>query len=395
MKYNFDTIIDRKGTGSVRWDTRIKKFGETDIIPLTTADMDFRCAKPIIDAIKESADFGVFGYTLAKPSYYEAVKERFAQKYGWEIESDWIMLSPGVVSGIAYCLLGMTEPGEGVVLPVPMYHPFAHMIEDNRRELLRVPLINTDNYYTLDFDALERQLSKPEAKVLIFCNPHNPIGRAWTYNELYRVCQLCIKHNVILISDEIHCDFVFSGHKFTSAALPMNDLGALDHLVVCSSASKSFNLAGMQTSNIIIPSEKLRRCYSSATGKLHMMELNMLGPVATEAAYRFGSEWHAQLMIYLENQRDYIVNYIWEKIPRLVPVVPEATYMIWLDCRKLGMNDDELYNFFTHKAKLGVNIGSSFGAEGKGYIRINFASPRPIIEETLMRLEKAVKALDS
>ena len=393
MQYDFDRVISRKGTGSFRWDTVGEKYGEPDLIPLTTADMDFPVALPIQEAIKRTAEHGILGYTGTTPSYYDAVVDRFAEKWKWDIDRRWIMHSPGIVGAVAYCIQGMTEPGDGVVLPVPMYHPFAHLIEDNGRTILRSPLVQGDPRCELDFGDLERRLARPEAKLLIFCNPHNPIGRAWTYEELRRVCALCLEHGVILISDEIHCDFVFSGHAFCSAAGPMAELGGLDRLVVCSSASKSFNIAGLQTSNIIIPGEALRAQFRRVLMRQHMMEMNLMGPVATEAAYRCCGDWQEQVLAYLEGNRDYVVDFLRARVPELKPVVPEATYLIWIDCRGLGLDDGALEDLFAHGAKVGVNPGASFGPGGEGFVRMNFATPRPILEEALRRIERAVAAL--
>jgi len=395
MTYHFDRIISRKGTGSIRWDTVEEKYGEPDLIPLTTADMDFPVAPPIQEAIKRAADFGILGYTRATTSYYEAVIERFSQKWNWNIQRDWILHSPGVVGAVAYCIQGMTSPGDGVVLPTPMYHPFAHLIEDNGRTILRSPLLQTGERFVLDFASLERQLAHPKAKLMIFCNPHNPIGRAWTYEELHQVCALCLKYGVPLISDEIHCDFVFPGHSFTSAAVPMQKLGGLEHLVVCSSASKSFNLAGLQTSNIIIPGEQLRKKFARVLTNQHMMELNMLGPIATEAAYRYCDDWQAQLLAYLDKNRRYIIDFLRSHTPELIPIPPEATYMLWIDCRNLRLSDEDLEALFVHRAKVGLNMGSSFGPEGSGFVRLNFASPLQIISDAMSRIETAIAALRS
>ena len=395
MTYHFDCIISRKGTGSIRWDTVEEKYGEPDLIPLTTADMDFPAAPPIQEAIKRAADFGIFGYTRATTSYYEAVIERFSQKWNWNIQRDWILHSPGVVGAVAYCIQGMTSPGDGVVLPTPMYHPFAHLIEDNGRTILRSPLLQTGERFVLDFASLERQLAHPKAKLMIFCNPHNPIGRAWTYEELHQVCALCLKYGVPLISDEIHCDFVFPGHSFTSAAVPMQKLGGLEHLVVCSSASKSINLAGLQTSNIIIPGEQLRKKFARVLTNQHMMELNMLGPIATEAAYRYCDDWQAQLLAYLDKNRRYIIDFLRSHTPELIPIPPEATYMLWIDCRNLRLSDEDLEALFVHRAKVGLNMGSSFGPEGSGFVRLNFASPLQIISDAMGRIETAITALRS
>lgn len=389
MQYEFDRMISRKGTGSVRWDMVAEKYGEPDLIPLTIADMDFPVARPIQDALIRVADHGILGYTRATTAYYEAVEERFAAVWNWRIDRSWILHSPGVVGGVACCIQGMTEPGDGIVLPSPMYHPFAHLIEDNGRVVLRTPIRQEGESWVLDFDALERRLARDSARMLIFCNPHNPIGRAWTYEELRRVCGLCLQYGVILLSDEIHCDFVWSGHTFTSMAGPMEALGGLDRLVVCASASKSFNLAGLQASNIILPGADLRRRFSEVQGRQHMMEANMMASAATEAAYRYGGEWQDQVRAYLEANRDFAVEFLRERVPGLVPVVPEATYMMWIDCRALGMGDRELDAFFAHKARVGLNPGDSFGPGGEGFVRMNFAVPRPLLAEALHRIEAA------
>ena len=393
IQYDFDRVISRKGTGSMRWDGVEARYGEPDLIPLTTADMDFPVAVPIREALKKTAEFGILGYTDATPSYYEAVERRFAEKWGWEIRRDWVVHTPGIVSAVAFCIQGMTEPGDGVVLPVPMYHPFAPLIEGNGRTVLRAPLIQDERGCRLDFEALERQLARPEAKLLIFCNPHNPIGRAWGYEELREVCRLCLKHGAVLLSDEIHCDFVYSGHVFCSAARPMDDLGGLEHLVLCSSASKSFNIAGLQASNIIIPGAALRERFQAVLNRQHMMELNMMGLAATEAAYRSCDDWQAQVLAYLEKNRDFAADFLRRRVPGLRPVVPEATYMMWIDCRGLGLGPAELDHFFVHRAKVGLNPGPSFGPGGEGHVRLNFATPRPILKEALRRIEAAAAQL--
>lgn len=393
MNEQFDRLISRRGTGSLRWDTVEERYGEPDLIPLTTADMDFPAPPPIREALQRAVEFGIFGYTRTTASYYDAVISRFSTHWHWEIQPDWIVHSPGVVGAVACCVQGMTAPGDGIVLPTPMYHPFAHVIADNDRTLLRSPLAERDGTWVLDFESLERQLSDPQAKILLFCNPHNPIGRAWRYDELYQVCQLCLKHGVVLISDEIHCDFIFSGHRFTSAAAPMIELGGLDQLIVCSSASKSFNLAGLQTSNIIIPGKSLRDRFCQVQNRLHMNELNMLGPVATEAAYRHCDDWLVQAMTYLEGNRDFITTFLRDRGSLIRPVVPEATYLSWLDCRPLGLNDAQLEHLFLHRAKVGVNMGYSFGSEGSGFVRLNFAIPRQLLEQALDRIAAATSAL--
>lgn len=393
MTYDFDKVIDRRGTGSVRWDTVVSKFGEPDLIPLTTADMDFQVAEPLREALRRIVDLGVYGYTRHTEGFYRAIVDRFREKWNWEIRRDWIVHSPTVIAAIAFCIQGMTGPGDGVVLPTPMYHPFQHIIRDNGRKLLECPMKEERGRYVLDLEDLEAKLKAPGTRMLLFCNPHNPVGRAWTSEELELVCRLCIENDVILISDEIHCDFMFDGRRFVSAAAPMEKLGGLDKLIVCSSAGKSFNVAGLQAANIVIPGDGLREKYDRVMKCQSFHELNMMGTAAVEAAYTRCGEWQEQVIAYLEGTRDRLVDYIRENIPGIVPIVPEATYMIWLDCRGLGLDAAALEDLFTHKAKVGVNMGGIFGPGGDGFVRINFASPRATITEALKRIENAVRSL--
>ena len=311
MKYNFDEIIDRRETGSVRWDMARKKYEEPDLIALTTADMDFKAAKPVCDAIRDAAEFGIFGYTQPKDSYYEAVQQRLQEKWNWKVQRDWITYSAGIVGAIAFCVQGMTEPGDAIAIMTPVYHPFAHIIEDNGRRPVHTCLIQKEGAQPeIDFADLEKVIAENQVKMLIFCNPHNPIGRVWTKEEIDHICRLCVKYGVILISDEIHSDFVFSGYKFCSAGPSMEETGGLNQLVVCTAASKSFNIAGLQCSGIIIPDEGLRGKYRRMLMNQHFMEMNLIGPLATEAGYRYGAEWLEQGCAYLEETRGFIVEYL-------------------------------------------------------------------------------------
>lgn len=390
---NFDLVLPRKGTGSVRWDNVEEKYGEPDLIPLTTADMDFPAAAPIQETLRRIVDFGIYGYTKHTDGFYAAIMKRFHDKWHWDIQREWIVHSPTVVAGIAYCIQSMTAPGDKIILPTPMYHPFQHLIRNNGRTLEESPMRLVDGRYTVDFTDLERKIGG--AKMLIFCNPHNPAGTAWTEEELYRVCALCGEHGVLLISDEIHCDFVFSGRKFVSmsAAAKAAGGGAINNLIVCTSAGKSFNVAGLQVSNLIIPGAALREKYQGVMNCQGFHELNMMGTAALETAYTKCDSWLEEAVRYLEENRDFTVAFLREKVPEIIPVVPEATYMIWLDCSKLGMTEKELEDFFIHKAKVAVNIGGTFGAGGEGYVRLNFATPRSILREALERIAKAVDAL--
>lgn len=390
---NFDLVLSRKGTGSVRWDDLEKRFGEPDLIPLTTADMDFPVAEPIRERLRGIVDFGIYGYTKHTDNYYAAVIKRFREKWHWEIEREWIVHSPTVVAAIAYCIQGMTAPGDKIILPTPMYHPFQHLITNNGRVLAENPMSLIGGRYTIDFADLEQKIEG--AKMLIFCNPHNPAGTAWTAEELHRVCTLCEAHNVILVSDEIHCDFVFSEREFVSMSAAAAAVGkaAMDRLIVCTSPGKSFNVAGLQVSNIIIPGEELRKKYQHVMTCQGFHELNMMGTAALETAYTQCDDWLDALVRYLEENRDFVVSYIRNNIPGITPVVPEATYMVWLDCRELGMTEQELEAFFLHRVKIAVNLGSTFGTGGAGYVRLNFAEPRSVLAEVMERLDRAVREL--
>lgn len=392
MQYNFDEIISRKNTWSLRWDTVEQKYGEPDLIPLTTADMDFKTAPPVIRALREAVDRGIFGYPAPMDGYFEAVMDRMEQLRGWPVERDWICRSPGIVNGVAYVIQGLTEPGDKIVLPSPMYHPFAHLIEDNNRVLSRSSMILRDGRYDLDFADLEEKLADSRARLLIFCSPHNPAGRVFTRGELERVIRLCHRHRVLLLCDEIHSDFCFSGHPFVSAGQVARELGQdyEQNLIVCTSASKSFNLAGLQNSDILIPNRKHRQAYMKVLTDQHLMSSNYLGLLATEAAYRRGQDWLTAVVAYLEANRDYLVDYISKNCNPIRAMIPQATYMVWLDCRDMGMTGAQLEQFFIHQVRVGVNLGGTFGPEGEGFVRLNFACARPLLSQALARIASAL-----
>ena len=393
MHYDFDEIIDRRGTGSYRWSGLSEKYGEPELIPLTTADMGFRTAQPVLDAIRRQAEYGIYGYAQPLPSYYEAVARHIEERSGWSIERSWIAHSPGIVSALSFCVQSMTEPGDGVAIMSPVYPPFSRVAENNGRQARRCPLRWNGDRPEIDFDLLGGILAEESTKMLLFCNPHNPIGRVWTHDEVRRVAQLCLENGVILASDEIHCDIVFGNARFTSAGSVMAELGGLDRVVVCTAASKTFNIPGLQCSAIIIPGAELRKKYEGVAEKRNFLEPNAVGMAATEAAYTQGGEWYEQVMAYLEQNRDFAAEYINTRIAPLHAMVPEATYLMWIDCRALGMSDGELEQFFAHRAKAAFNPGGSFGPEGTGFVRMNLAEPRAVLARALEGMEKAVREL--
>ncbi|MBS6954343.1 MAG: pyridoxal phosphate-dependent aminotransferase [Enterocloster asparagiformis] len=392
MQYNFDEIISRKYTSSLRWDTVEQKYGEPKLIPLTTADMDFKTAPAVIRALREAVDRGIFGYPVPMEGYFEAVIERMERFRGWPVKREWICRSPGVVNGVAYVIQSLTKPGDKIVLPSPMYHPFAHLIEDNGRALSRSSMVLRDGRYDLDLGDLEEKLADSRARLLIFCSPHNPAGRVFTREELEQVIRLCLQHQVLLLCDEIHSDFCFSGHPFVSAGQVARDMGGEyeQNLIVCTSASKSFNIAGLQNSDILIPSPEHRKAYMKVLTDQHLMSCNYLGLLATEAAYRGGQDWLEAVVAYLEENRNYLAEYISKNCKPIHAVVPQATYMAWLDCRDSGMSAARLEQFFIHQARVGVNMGGTFGPEGEGFVRLNFACPRPLLTEALQRISDAL-----
>ena len=395
MQYDFDEIIDRRGTGSFRWNGLAEKYGEPELIPLTTADMGFRTAEPVLDAIKKQAEHGIYGYARPLPSYYEAVAGHIAERSGWSVDKGWIAHSPGIVSALSFCVQSMTEPGDGVAIMTPVYPPFSRVAENNGRRVRRCPLVCRGDRAEIDLDLLESILAEKDTKMLLLCNPHNPMGRVWTHDEICRAAELCLEHGVIMVSDEIHSDIVYENARFTSAGSVMTGLGGLDSVVVCTAASKTFNIPGLQCSAIIIPGAELMNKYRAIAEKRDFLEPGSVGMAATEAAYTRGGEWYGQLMAYLEANRNFAAEYINTRIAPLHAVVPEATYLMWIDCRALGMSDDEMEQLFAHRAKVAFNPGSSFGSEGAGFVRMNFAEPRAVLERALEGVEKAVRELRS
>lgn len=390
MKYNFDESINRLGTSSVKWDYLERVFGNKEVLPLWVADMDFETSQPVIDAVVKRAQHGIYGYTEKPASFYASIADWMKKRHGWHISNEWITVCPGVVPALCFSMLSFTEPDDKVLLQSPVYPPFFSSIKDNGRIVVNNQLRQENGKYVMDFEDLEAKLGSG-VKVMLLCSPHNPVGRVWSKEELRKVGELCARYNVIIISDEIHSDLIYSNFNHIPAASISEELAA--RTVTCIAPSKTFNIAGLSTSAVIIPDKGLRHKFNSTIKRLGIGMSNLFGITALEAAYINGEEWLNQVLAYMENNIDYLVHYFSTRIPQIKVSKPQGTYLVWLDCRELGMDQKDLVNFFINKARVGLNDGAAFGAGGEGFMRMNIACPRSFLEEALKRIEQAVSSL--
>lgn len=392
MKFDFDRIIDRTGTGSFKWDLADSIFKGEGLLPLWVADMDFASPPEVVAALEERARHGVFGYTAPMPEYFRAVADWFERRHGWQIAPDWIVAAPGVVPALNLLIQTFTEPGDGVIVQKPVYYPFMGAIKNNGRVIINNPLKLEDNYYRIDFDDLERKAANPRARMLILCSPHNPVGRLWTKEELKRVGEICIARDILVVSDEIHCDLTFRGYRH----VPFGSLGShfLMKSITCTAPSKTFNLAGLQTANLVIADSELRKRYNRTIECLGLKWPNLFGMEALIAAYRHGDDWLDQLMEYLGGNLAFLREFIAAKMPRVTVIEPEATYLVWLDFRDYGLDREALKRLIRDRARLALDDGYIFGSpEGDGFERINIACPRAILVKALDRMQKALSEL--
>jgi cysteine-S-conjugate beta-lyase len=389
-KYDFETVIERRGTGCVKWDAWEAYGHSQDDLPLWVADMDFKTAPCAIEALTHRVQHGIFGYTMAPEGYYEAVLGWFETRHGWRPQREWLVMTPGVVFALAMAVTALTQPGDAVIIQPPVYYPFRSEIEGNGRRVVTSPLIYQDGRYTMDYEGFERAVEESGARLFILCNPHNPVGRAWTEEELRRIGQICLRHNVVVISDEIHADFARAGHTH----VPFASLGGefANNAIVCTAPSKTFNLAGLQLSNIFIPNPDIRAAFKRALDRTGYDEPSVFGITAAQACYERGGEWLDELKQVLDENYAVLEQAV-GRMPgvRLVPL--ESTYLPWLDCRGLGLDDEALRQLVEHDAHLWLDLGTMFGREGSGFVRMNLASPKPIIEEACKRLAGAVEKL--
>lgn len=391
--YDFDIPIDRLGTDSLKFD-RAEMFGRSsDLLSLWVADMDFRTPDEVVDAIVQRANHGIFGYTDPGDDYYQAVSEWMRTRHNWEANPKDILVTPGVVFALAVAVRAYTQPGDAVLYMPPVYYPFAGVIEENGRTLAEVPLVygEEDGRYAIDFEQFERVAEESGAKLLLFCSPHNPVGRVWRREELERLARICLECGITIVSDEIHEDFIRPGHAHIPTASLSPEVA--DITVTLTSASKTFNLAGLQVANAIISNAGLRRAFATALGITGYSQANTLGIVATKAAYEHGASWLDQLNAYLEGNWSLLASFLDERIPELKLVEAEGTYLAWIDCRALGFDDEQLKRFILDEAKLWLDQGDIFGKPGSGFIRVNIATQRAYLRRALEQLAAAVAGL--
>lgn len=389
MTYDFDKPVDRHGTDCIKFDFAEARHRSPDLLSLWVADMDFPTAPEITEAIIKRTEHGIFGYTDPGPDYYAAFDAWCSKRYGWHAPAEQVTVTPGVVYALAAAVRAFTEPGDAVVIQQPVYYPFSAVVTDNGRTLANAPLAYDDERYTIDFDELERIIQDSRAKLMILCNPHNPVGRAWASEELQQLGEICLRHEVVVVSDEIHMDFARPGHEHTSFATLPEEL--VINSVICTSASKTFNLAGLQVANIVIPDKQLRRAFRRAVGASGYSQGNTLGLVATQAAYEHGGPWLDALKDYLEGNWALLASTLKERTPQLRLIEAESTYLAWIDCRELDLDAHKLERFIEDEAGLWLDCGHIFGVGGEGFIRINIATQRAYLERAINQLCTAVE----
>lgn len=386
MKYNFDEIIPREGTNSLKWDAREQFFKSNDVLPLWVADMDFKTPDFIVAAIKKRTEHEIYGYTFKPESYFNSIINWIKRRHNWEIKKEWISFSPGVVAGLTFAIETFSKPGDGVIVQPPVYFPFFDSVKGTKRKLVENPLKVENGRYTFDYEDLKSKIDE-NTKLLLLCNPQNPGGMVWTREELTELTKICLENKIMIVSDEIHSDLVYNDYKHIP--LPTISDEVAQNTVVCMAPSKTFNVAGLSTSIVIIPNKTNFARYERVLNVGHVGMGNIFGSVALEAAYTHGDEWLDQLLAYLWDNYLLLENFIKTNLPKVKVMKPEATYLIWLDFREYGMKDKELFGFATEEAKVGLNNGGRFGTGGDGWLRINIGCPRSILEEALERLKMA------
>lgn len=388
---DFDTIIDRKNTDCLKYDFAKRRGMPEDVLPLWVADMDFKTSSYVEDALAERARHGIFGYSESQTPYFEIVRDWMKRHHDWEVKEPWLIKTPGVVFALAMAVKAYTEPGDGVLIQSPVYYPFSEVIEDNGRKIVSNTLVlGEDHKYHIDFEDFERQIKENQIKLFFLCNPHNPIGRVWTTEELTRLGDICLKYQVTVVSDEIHSDFIFRGRHQVFADLKRE---YADITVTCTAPSKTFNLAGLLLSNIFISNRELRHKFRQQVNAAGISQLSPFGLVACETAYTQGEEWYQAMLAYVAENIAFTKEYVEKHLPGVEMVEHEGTYLVWLDFRKTGLSVEELEDLIVNRAKLWLDSGKIFGKSGEGFQRINVACPRQILEEALHRIREQLQAV--
>ena len=388
---DFDTIIDRKNTDCLKYDFAKRRGMPEDVLPLWVADMDFKTSSYVEDALAERARHGIFGYSESQTPYFEIVRDWMKRHHDWEVKEPWLIKTPGVVFALAMAVKAYTEPGDGVLIQSPVYYPFSEVIEDNGRRIVSNTLVlGEDHKYHIDFEDFERQIKENQIKLFFLCNPHNPVGRVWTTEELTRLGDICLKYQVRVVSDEIHSDFIFRGRHQVFADLKRE---YADITVTCTAPSKTFNLAGLLLSNIFISNRELRHKFRQQVNAAGISQLSPFGLVACETAYTQGEEWYQAMLAYVAENIAFTKEYVEKHLPGVEMVEHEGTYLVWLDFRKTGLSVEELEDLIVNRAKLWLDSGKIFGKSGEGFQRINVACPRQILEEALHRIREQLQAV--
>lgn len=388
MIYDFDKVTDRRNTNSLKWDFATERGYPADVLPLWVADMDFPAPQPVLDALQKTVTNGIFGYSDVKSDYYDAVSTWLRNCFDWETRREWLVKTPGVVYALAMAIRALTKPGDRVLIQPPVYYPFFSVIRDNGREVVENELLYVNGHYSIDFNDFERKIVENHVKLFLLCSPHNPVCRVWTLEELQKIGAICQRHNVYVISDEIHCDFSFHEHPHTMFIQANPALAEM--AIVCTSPSKTFNLAGLQVSNIWIPSKAIRQAFLKEMARTGYSQLNTMGLIACQAAYEYGDEWLKQCRAYLMSNLDFTRSFLAEHISKIKLVEPEGTYFAWLDCSGLGLNKAGLNDLVINKARLWLDAGHLFGKNSAQFQRIVLACPRSTLEQALTRLKTAV-----
>ena len=388
--WNFDEPAGREGTDCIKYDRREETFGVKNVIPMWVADMDFNTPDFVIESLQKRLKHEIFGYSFRPDEYYLSIVNWLKSRHNWDVEKDWISFCPGIVPALNFCTLAYTQPGDSIIVQPPVYFPFFSAAESHGRNLIYNRLIESEGKSIMDYNSLVAGIDS-KTRMIFISNPHNPVGRVWTPEELNNLADICLKNNILIISDEIHCDLVLPGFTHTPLASLSEKIAAKTITLIA--PSKTFNLAGLSTSSVIIPDPSLRKSFNRIVDNLHIGNGNIFGTIASISAYTNGHKWLDALLDYIDHNVEFVKDYCREMIPEIIPVQPEATYMIWLDCRKFGMTGKELQNFFVSKAGVGMNEGSTFGPGGEGFMRMNLGATHKTVMKAMEQIEKAVASI--